>query len=77
MILNRRNNLINTCGVQPQRLNLLTNQYQIRLFAKKDAKDKQKEKKEKEKEQVHEEFEGKDLDAIKADFSEALNVRFA
>ncbi len=34
----------------------------------------QKEKKVKEKESVHQEFEGQDLDTIKADFSSSLDV---
>jgi ribosome recycling factor len=41
----------------------------VRKFAKKASeKEKKSEKKEKEKEQVHAQFEGKDLDAVKKDF---------
>ena len=46
--------------------------YPVRGFAKKGAKDSKKEKENKKKEAVHEEFEGKQLDDIKAEYTDEL-----
>ena len=46
--------------------------YPVRDFAKKGAKDSKKEKEQKKKEAVHEEFEGKELDDIKAEYTDEL-----
>lgn len=54
------------CFMQIQQPVVFFTPLQLRYFAKKGG-EKKAEKKEKEKEQVHAEFEGKDIDAIKAD----------
>ena len=47
-----------------------------RAFAKKEEKHRKEDKKQKEKEDVHQQFEGKDIDALKKEFNGEYDVRY-
>lgn len=47
---------------------------QQRNFAKKEEKHRKEDKKQKEKEQVHQQFEGKDIDALKKEYNAIYDV---